>query len=302
MAPYPLTLEQMCLLKLATLTWKRRASAKRIGLSLGEETISEMMLIELKENFPGDVTILPFNKNQESKTGADWAWAFQSHDKKYTLPMLVQAKLLSNNNTYNELDRNVGKHGSSTRQIDLLIDQANVLNWPAIYAFYNHLDNKSTAPNNCMSLNLVSYSSIPEEWGISVADALTVRAALDAPAAPSKKSGKSFRTHSGHSIPLHCLLCSTGKGAVPPKGSPQLILEALNRISSESIPEHAAPRLELPLTELPHIFRWAQEINAIRSAIQRAQKMEELQKEFPTFAGIVILKDKSRPRRHTKKR
>jgi hypothetical protein len=90
---YPFTAEQMCLLSLARTSWHRRATAKRTHLQFGEESITETVLMDLADRFPGTVFILPFNKRTEGRYGADWAWAFESADGSQVLPMLVQAKL-----------------------------------------------------------------------------------------------------------------------------------------------------------------------------------------------------------------
>src|SRR5690606_2439034 len=91
---YHLTPEQMALLSVATRCWSSRGSAKRVGLTFSEETVTETILLQLAESFPGQISIVPFNKRQEGRVGADWAWAFMSADGAHVYPMLVQAKAL----------------------------------------------------------------------------------------------------------------------------------------------------------------------------------------------------------------
>ncbi len=91
--------------------------ARELALLFSEETVTETFLLDLKLQYPGTVTIVPFNKRKEAKTGADWAWCFENEDRSYSYPMMVQAKLLDDlDTTYREIDRTIGK--SSTRQID----------------------------------------------------------------------------------------------------------------------------------------------------------------------------------------
>jgi hypothetical protein len=67
--------------------------------------------------------MVPFNRRQEARVGADWAWAFQSADGKWILPMLVQAKLLDpEDHAYPEINRRIGRF--RVRQIDRLISTA----------------------------------------------------------------------------------------------------------------------------------------------------------------------------------
>src|SRR5690606_8057430 len=130
-----------------------RGSAKRVGLTFSEETVTETILLQLAESFPGQISIVPFNKRQEGRVGADWAWAFMSADGAHVYPMLVQAKALDFSDVnYPEIKRNIGKIVPAVRQIDRLIDSAQSLGWPAIYAFYNHLTDASRIPSECGSL------------------------------------------------------------------------------------------------------------------------------------------------------
>ncbi len=218
---YPFTPEQVALLACARTTWDRRRVAKARGLSFGEETITETVLMDLALAFPGHLTIVQFSKNQEAKRGADWAWAFRNAAGTQNLPMLVQAKLLDRrDHVYPEIARFVGKKRPPIRQIDRLIATAGRNRWPALYAFYNHLDDPHRIPNHCATIPNAGLV-MPESWGISIALAQDVRDALD------PGNDQRFDTHSQHSIPLHCLLCSHGRGERPIAGAPGQVLRSL---------------------------------------------------------------------------
>ena len=125
--------------------------------------------------FPGRLEIVQFSKNQESKRGADWAWAFRDVTGTKNLPVLVQAKLLDGrDHGYPEIARFVGKKLPAVRQIDRLIATAARYRWPALYAFYNHLDDPSRIPDRCGTVPNAGLA-MPESWGISVALAEHVR-------------------------------------------------------------------------------------------------------------------------------
>lgn len=164
MLDYPFTPEQTALLTCARTTWDRRRTAKLRALSFGEETITETILMDLAVAFPGRLEIVQFSKNQEGKRGADWAWAFRDATGTKNLPMLVQAKLLDRHDrAYPEIARFVGKKLPAVRQIDRLIATAARYRWPALYAFYNHLDNPGRIPDRCGTIPNAGLV-MPESW------------------------------------------------------------------------------------------------------------------------------------------
>lgn len=286
---YLLTPEQKSLLNAAFTSWRRRGAAKRQKLSFSEESITETVLQDLAVTFPsGCISIVSFNKRQEGKTGADWAWTFLSSDGATNLPMLVQAKVLDLQDfEYPEIKRTMGRAKPPIRQIDQLIQSAENLGWPAIYAFYNHLDDPTRIPNVCPTL-LGAYQHLPEAWGISIADAHRVRSKLD---------DQTFDAHRQHSIALHCLLCSRGAGRLP-SGSPKAILDSLKRLreidSDPSVPgylhfEDSLP--DAPFKELPEIFRMAQTLAKSETGVQRELILNNISEKYPGIAGAVILQD-----------
>jgi hypothetical protein len=280
---YPFSPEQMCLFNLARTSWVRRASAKRNNLSFGEESITETVLMDLADRFPGNVFILPFNKRKEAQYGADWAWAFESDDGSNVLPMLVQAKALDLfDHEYSEIRRKVGR--TKTRQIDQLINTATGWGWPAIYAFYNHLNDETRIPQNCGTLQLADLGTMPSAWGISIADAHAVREKLD---------DQTFDTHKQISIPLHCLLCSHGRGTRLASGSPAMALAALRRLRPADGSEAASlpPLLDQPLHDLPPIFQMAKAAAEQRQIKRGRDPLRSLQMQFPSIAGVVIIRD-----------
>lgn len=66
---YVFTAEQHCLLSLCANIWRRRGAAKRHGLGFNEETATEVFLLDLSEQFPGTVKVVPFNRREEGRIG-----------------------------------------------------------------------------------------------------------------------------------------------------------------------------------------------------------------------------------------
>jgi hypothetical protein len=280
-----LTPEQQCLFDRAVYTWLRRGEAKAAGLPFGEETVTETILLDLKIAYPGDIVIIPFNKREEGKIGADWEWCFISHDEKLCLPMLVQAKVLNNTETgYDHVSRTIGNTG--IRQIDRLIKIAAQRGMPAAYAFYNHLNHPSSIPQSCRSLN--NGQSQSEAWGISVADATDVRSLLP---------DQSFAAIKDISHPLHCLLCTGGKTTFGPSGSPGAIAGRMNQNILGVVDggrDNWTPRTELP--EYYHVARRLLKFSKDeRAHVQIADELrDKLAAAYPELDGIVVLRDSLR--------
>ena len=207
------TPQQLCLLHLSANTWSRRGVAKRNRISFNEETATEVLLVDLAVQFPGEVKIVPFTKKKEAQTGADWAWAFAGPDGISRQAMPVQAKRLDDSGqAYRSLYYGGGKSGSTAgqSQLDRLITTARRYELPPVYAFYNHLDAPSRVPGSSFgTLNLLQ-STVPQSWGVAIAPATEVRKA---------RPDDTFDCHSRHFRPLHRLLYSRGTGQQNAKGS-----------------------------------------------------------------------------------
>ena len=283
-----LSVQQAFLLDRATSIWARRGAAKRTGLHFNEETVTELLLLDLECSFPGDVTIVPFHKNLEAVVGADWAWAFVDSDGVSCQAMLVQAKRLDDGDKrYRELRHKQGrpKHGSAASQMDKLIDTGKRLNLPPVYAFYNHLDDHSRLVNKCGSI-LSSAPAHAGSWGVTLASAFAVRDAMP---------DNTFDCHRHHSRPLHCLLCTRGTGAHTQTGLAQAASFALTMLFSDGLPhDEVEPDLRAPfrpLTGLPEIFLRAQGARDREFSAEDALR-DGLRDEYAGIAGVVIIRDR----------
>jgi hypothetical protein len=280
-----LTAEQQSLLDRARYTWHRRREAKLAGMPFGEETVTETILLDLKLSYPGKIWIVPFNKRQEGKIGADWEWCFASEDERHFLPMLVQAKVLDDKEeTYNHIARTIGNTG--IRQIDRLLETGSLRGVPTTYAFYNHVTDEGRLPQSCGSL-LPGYSQ-SEPWGISIACAERIRDLL-----PDQR----FESIKQVSKPLHCLLCTRGDGNLPKRGSPEAIYRNMSRELKSLRDDIWRPRQERPayynlIMELMSDFDESERIFD-----HRADMREKLAAENPRLDGIVILRDGRRKSR-----
>ena len=278
------TLQQRCLLDLSDNIWCRRGAAKSFGLSFNEETATEVLLLDLAGQFPGNVKIIPFTHSQEEKFGADWAWAFVGPDGRSCQGMLVQAKRLDDGDQqYSKLFYQ-GRQ-SLTPQIDQLIANARRFGLPPVYAFYNHLSDPTRVPKgSCRSLDMMA-NPLPQSWGIAIASAIAVRDAWPV---------KTYDRHRVHSRPLHCLLCSKGTGRQGPLGSAGAAAAALSEMfdgtgADDGLRPDVIPPFE-PTSELPALFQNAVKLHQMRPTGDEAG-LADWSSEFPGIAGVVIVQD-----------
>lgn len=101
------------------------------AIGFGEETITEMNLLEIRRRHPDQVYIRTFTKAVEgSVTGADWEWHVVG--RRYTLKMRVQAKRVTKHGSI----RDINKKTASIPQIDLLIKDAARFGMRPVYCLY----------------------------------------------------------------------------------------------------------------------------------------------------------------------
>lgn len=265
---------------IAIWTWQRRGQAKSMGLAFHEETITESILLDLQTAEPNKIKVVPFSKREEARTGADWEWCFFDRDRNFSFPIRVQAKLLDDRGlTYSHIDRCIGNSG--VRQIDQLL----ISGIPAIYVFYNHLNNSAKVPATCKTL-----AGCNEMWGCSfaLADAVLPLA-----------RGKTFDQISRVSRPWSCLVCCGTVvcghcGRMPhedydcdPFGVSRM-LQSLRRVSEDALSEmnisdYSLREIPEPTKQSPSYF----ELAMAREITDRDRL--RLGSENPGLAGTVLI-------------
>ena len=284
----PCTQQQYCLFKLSRSTWRRRGAAKLASLHYNEETVTEVLLLDLFLKFPGKVMIVPFTKHRESRKGADWAWTFVGRDGCSNQGMLVQAKRLNDDDQeYESLYKKTQLKGETRPklQVGRLIDSARRNSLPPVYAFYNHLNDQKRLRHRQSSALRCRHWHFPECWGVALASAFKVRNA---------DPDNSFDCHIQHSIPLHCILCSRWNGQQGPMDSPRTVAAALSRLfkgdtDADEPGSDIKPPFE-PSDELPPLFQAAIRLHQSRQEGDEAT-IRELGEEFHGLAGAVIFRD-----------
>lgn len=78
--------------ELALWTWSQIKLSTELKSPFNEETITESIVLKLKEKHPASVGIYAFSKREEHKVGADWEIWFLDNSNKRGIGWLLQAK------------------------------------------------------------------------------------------------------------------------------------------------------------------------------------------------------------------
>ncbi len=211
------------------------AHSPDVKVSYGEETITEMNLLEIRRRHPHKVTLLTFSKSQESKnTGADWEWHIIG--SVYTLKMRVQAKRIHKAGGIGKLQQ-MGKEAAKP-QIDLLIEDAKANSLFPAYCFYCAEPQRSYWVKGTVEGQVEAF-----ETGCLIADAETVKS----------KSPKKLYEIENDTVPWH-FLCTRHKFSVSQSPYLQRFQEDLpiERYMEEVIPSYEDRATDVGL---PTIFQ-----------------------------------------------
>lgn len=102
-----------------------------VGVSYGEETITETNLLEIRRRHPTLVRLHTFSKHAEARNGADWEWHIVG--RRRTLSMRVQAKRVQRDKVL-KIKHEVKSSGKQQRQ--LLMDGAATAGMKPVYCIY----------------------------------------------------------------------------------------------------------------------------------------------------------------------
>jgi len=185
----PITLRDY-LRRRAAWVWNEQGHAFTRGLSLQEETLTEMLLLRMaRDHAKHGLSVTMFNKTEEGINGADWEWIVRT--PWCDLGLRVQANRLyhaSKGSDYGGLDP---KSGQSAKLI------ANAGTSIPLYVFFNHDHGTNSSLLNGGGEHPYRGRSY---WGCSIACAKKVEAEKSNALSKLKK----------HSKPWHRLFTPTG--------------------------------------------------------------------------------------------
>lgn len=179
-------------------TWNQLGRSTRLKAPFNEETITETILLELKDNHPRDIAVVSFSKIQERKIGADWEFWFLDRSGARGVGWRVQAKRLYQ--PHQRYDALKPADTSPSSQIQTLIQMAGRQGLAPIYCFYNFVPNPHDIKR---TWRCGSFVPDHELFGCSIARADNVRAV----------AANDFASVCQISLPWHCTVCCTALGS-----------------------------------------------------------------------------------------
>lgn len=193
---------------------------------MGEETITDINLVDIQARHPADIRTWKFTRAQEAANGADWEWNFIGGGLFITVRL--QAKKLYPDGGYASLYGQAGRD-----QADDLIGNTSPGLAVPLYCFYNYIDAHACPFNS---------ADIPQ-IGCAVASAYDVRNALYANSA-------NLQHIAPLQMPWRNLVCGLSFGSQP--GDGRAALESVRGRLVELLGDRqaAVPKLQ-PLEELP---------------------------------------------------
>jgi hypothetical protein len=124
---------------LAQSTWERLRLSWEYDISQGEETITDLLQLEIARFGSPHIHVLKTNKAFEAKSGLDWEW-WIGDDFSGWLRFAVQAKKIGPSGRYNALKHRVKlPDGRRLYQHNLLKRYAREQNAIPLYCLFNHI-------------------------------------------------------------------------------------------------------------------------------------------------------------------
>lgn len=184
-------------------TWNLLRKARVSRLQLGEETITDINLLEIQYKHPHEVILYKFTKPQESRTGADWEWWLTGPSGLW-LGLRIQAKVLSLE-TVDFPHMYYRSKSSSKDQTELLIEGA-LNNTPPripLYCLYVNWDVRQFRYHwRCGTFRLSARS-----YGCSLVSAFLAKHLKG-----KIKSSPKLHHMLPYMLPWQCLVCCRGYG------------------------------------------------------------------------------------------
>jgi len=214
---------QNILEKLASLTWHRIDLAKKYNIQFGEETITNLNLLDIYIYKCSEIYTIQTQKIEESKIGTDWEW-WIGNNNKGVFRYAIQAKKIDQKHCY-KLSYKIKNSGNL--QIDLLEQYARANNAKPLYCLYNYLEN--LVVNNYWHC---CQNQDEEQLGCTITPSQSVRHILNNPS----QTQNFYDIHSiKETLPWRCLLCNqNGKTSSidEPEGFYPLLPDELNNMNN----------------------------------------------------------------------
>lgn len=250
-------------------TWMQLRRARSINHQLLEESITDLLMMELKYNHPLDIKTITFNKYQEGKNGADWEWWFVDAAGIKGIGFRVQAKILNFNT-----DSFLQLHYKD--QTQKLISQASLVSPSLIplYCLYAHSDKILSLKQFHIGQFLFNYTI--EHFGCSI---LSTKVVQDLKA--DKKN--TLIDVINDIYPWHLLVCPSDSECSN-KNLPERVNEF---VKDKKLAPATNELVDSYLREVPEYIR-----NILKKTYRENQN-EDDQFYLEDLRGILVIQDKS---------
>jgi len=204
-----------------------------IGLSLSEETISDMTLLKTSQRHPYDIISVKFGKTLESGEGTDWEWWVISSSG--IIGLKLQAKRIhvkSNNYEYTFLDYK--PKNSKKYQAEILVEQAQKKRMIPLYIFFNWWD-LNYPFRNYINRNIPQCCKVytSRSLGVTIASGWEIKRAVF-------NKQKSLSHILPLSYPIRCLACCQNSDLT------ESVFKFLQKITGKKIEEKNYLHKQLP--------------------------------------------------------
>ena len=196
--------------QLAAATWQRLEHARRFDVRLGEETLTDILALELARSHSPHVKLLQTKKADEAVNGTDILMKIRISGRVHAFA--IQAKKIGRlKEQYRSLNAPAGSTGR--RQIDVLEFYATQIKARPMYLLYNHINALNSGIwrppvwHCCRSLD-------QEQMGCTLVPAARIREVLTSP-----RGRRTFHhIHSNKDArPWRCIECPRGLRATIPR-------------------------------------------------------------------------------------
>lgn len=186
--------------KIAEDTWDRLEQSKIHNVRLGEETLTELLVLDFARHAPKGIKLYQTSKSEEARTGTDLEVLVETGGNEY-IAFVIQAKKLYSSGRYSHLNAKVS--GTNTYQIDILQEYSRRSRTIPLYLLYNFVEGVEEACEYepeiprcfCQTIESVKY------LGCTLVPIWQIRQAINTPGCRNFDS-----IHNLSSVfPWHCL-------------------------------------------------------------------------------------------------
>ncbi len=182
--------------------WDRLREARKHNYQVGEESITDFLVLNIKKWGDGKIVVDTFTRHKEAVNGSDWEWWFTGPSGKW-LGMRVQAKVLK---LKSEKYEHLHHSNNNGQQVDLLVKDAKRYGLIPLYCMYTNWKTGDYYP----AWKCNTYKPSVRHYGAAVLNPEKVKQL-------QIKGENHLRNVIGSLRPMHCIFCCQGfsRGDLP---------------------------------------------------------------------------------------